>query len=541
MEKLALEISQETWMRQRAGETEAWLVPSFNGTTRVKKPPMLVWMHMLAWSALDPATSTPDQCMLRARLVSVTLTLLILASTFWIGLALGDRRLALLATLIAGSNLLLRHQGRLASYDVHLVAWSTLAIAAALWAMRPFGLARTVGGQVVGWSIACVAMAMAWLSKGPLALVIVGLPLLGVIAIVPGRRVAALVGLCCSIALSAALALPWYFYVRVHGTDVVGVLQHDYGLTFARQGQPFYYYLGLFGLAIPWTIWFVVGLVLPCARKGRDSGRRVLAYWLWFVTLFVFFSLSPAREQRYALPLIPAAALLTAQVWRDLSSRSERGESPRWALRMGTLHWGALLLGSLGFGAAIMLQCRTVAPEWLDHLEVPRLSRVVAAAVSVILIGVAVQGWRWHRHGKLMRAAYTTAAWTILVLTLHSYGSSEDANEQMNVEARRMGRLVGTAPIRYLVLSSKAADRPAVDFLFYLRRVVPPITAEELPDYASKSPPVYVLAADRDDYAEKLRESQFASIAEFKQGRVACRLWEHWPHSEAVSFIELNN
>src|SRR5206468_558268 len=150
-----------------------WLTPSFNGTTRVTKPPMLVWLNMLSWSDLDLATSTPDQLVLRARLVSVTLALLTLGSTFWIGLTLADYKLAVLAAMIAGSNILLRRQARFAAYDIHLTAWATLAVAAAFWAMRPCGLTAEKRQQVLGWGIAGLGLAMAWLSKGPLAIAIV--------------------------------------------------------------------------------------------------------------------------------------------------------------------------------------------------------------------------------------------------------------------------------------------------------------------------------------------------------------------------------
>jgi hypothetical protein len=319
---------------------------------------------------------------------------------------------------------------------------------------------------------------------------------------------------------------------------VVGVLQRDYGRIFVRPPQPFYYYLGLFGLALPWTVWLAAGLVLPFARKYRDNCRRVLIPWLWFVTLFALFSLSPGREQRYILPVVPALAVLTAHVWHDLSARTERGESPPWADKMGTLHWGALTLVTLGFGAAFVLPGPTVAREWLDHAAFLRLSWPAAVAVSITLIGLAVQGWRWHRQGQLMRAAAATAAWTILGLTLQSYGSGRAPSERLNAEADRVGRLVGNAPIRYIVLTGKAADRPGIEFLFYMRRVVLPITAEELADYASKSAQVYVFAVDGDDYAEMLCESQFSPIAEFNDGHVACRLWEHSARSEAVSLAD---
>lgn len=75
MAKIALASSQEALARN-SGHTDvltesrkpvtettlphdawAWLVPSWNGRARVNKPPLLVWINLLAWSGLDPATA----------------------------------------------------------------------------------------------------------------------------------------------------------------------------------------------------------------------------------------------------------------------------------------------------------------------------------------------------------------------------------------------------------------------------------------------------------------------------------------------------
>src|SRR5688572_4939857 len=60
MEGIALLSSRETWKRQHAGESHAWLTPTVNGSPRLRKPPMLIWLNMLAWSDLDPATAPAE-------------------------------------------------------------------------------------------------------------------------------------------------------------------------------------------------------------------------------------------------------------------------------------------------------------------------------------------------------------------------------------------------------------------------------------------------------------------------------------------------
>ncbi|MEP0762465.1 MAG: hypothetical protein HRF48_06970, partial [Chloroflexota bacterium] len=139
MENIALLSAQETWLRQQGyydlpADPNAWVMPTRNGSPRVTKPPMLVWLNLLAWWDLDPYTASVDLVTYRARLVAVGMALILIASTFWAGLTLADRRLAVLAALAAGSMWFLQRQGRTASYDIHLAAWSSLAMAAGLWA-----------------------------------------------------------------------------------------------------------------------------------------------------------------------------------------------------------------------------------------------------------------------------------------------------------------------------------------------------------------------------------------------------------------------
>src|SRR4051794_31430667 len=75
MEMLSLLSSQETWLRQQGWvdiprDPNAWLMPTKMGEPRYVKPPMVVWLNMLAATGLRPETSTADAFMLRARYVA---------------------------------------------------------------------------------------------------------------------------------------------------------------------------------------------------------------------------------------------------------------------------------------------------------------------------------------------------------------------------------------------------------------------------------------------------------------------------------------
>ena len=81
MENMTLLPSQETWIRQQHGDLDAWLTPSMRGRPRIRKPPMVIWLHMLSWTGLDADTVDPAVLTTRARLVAWSLGLMGVLST----------------------------------------------------------------------------------------------------------------------------------------------------------------------------------------------------------------------------------------------------------------------------------------------------------------------------------------------------------------------------------------------------------------------------------------------------------------------------
>ena len=293
MENIAVLSAQETWLRQHGwqdipADPDAWLMPTRNGNPRIVKPPLVIWLDMLAWSDLTPADSTAQQLIGRARVVSVGMGLLTVVGVYWIGLVLGDRKLAVMSALAAGTCVFLQRQSRIASYDIHMTGWATLAVASAIWAMRPFGPTPAMGRYLAGWALAGAALAGAYMSKGPLALLVGAAPVLCTIVVVKDnwrRHVTGLVGM---LLVAALLTLPWYLYLWVEVRNTAAALLHEYKAE-RKEFQPPYYYFGLFGLVLPWSIWLLAGLTQPFMRASGEHRRKLMVAWVWFVFIFVVF------------------------------------------------------------------------------------------------------------------------------------------------------------------------------------------------------------------------------------------------------------
>jgi 4-amino-4-deoxy-L-arabinose transferase-like glycosyltransferase len=269
----------------------------------------------------------------------------------------GARVAALCLGLLAGSLLFIVAAGAVMT-DGALVLATT-------WAMCSFWLA--LHGQTAaqrrrhGW-LFFVALGLGLLAKGPLALVLLGLPLLP--WLLWERRLAEawrglpwLLGLL----LAAAIALPWYRLAEQRTPGflnyfIVGEHWHRFvtpGWGGDLYGKAHRYAPGTIwgfalGAMLPWTLllpafaWFARRPAAAAGDAGADARALRRYLLLWALTPLLFFSAARNIIWPYALPALPAAALW-AGAW--MADRGERAEV--WvAAGLGL----SLLLG-LGGGA----------------------------------------------------------------------------------------------------------------------------------------------------------------------------------------------
>ena len=550
MERLSVTSAQETWLRQHAGEKEAWLIPSLNERPRMRKPPLVVWLNMLAWSDLDPQTVSAEKMIGRARLVSVGMSIILLSSLFWIGHTLSGIRLAAMATLAAGTCWFFQREGRMASYDIHTVAWSVLAVAGGLWGIRKSPelsanvlslqgsrnvlkpIAETYGHGsdvqvdhlswlrlLAGMLIVIIGLAASWLSKNPLAFLFVVPALFAGWFFGPNRRWQDMVAIVVALVVAALITQPWYWYLDTHVPNAAEIRALEYrNLRHEYQGP--WYYLGFLGLIAPWTLWLVAGILQPFIRATGAERKRQLISWSWFAIMLVVLAAYPAKQQRYVLCLIAPAALLIAHVFRDHQHMADVGEFDNGVRPLRNAHWIMLLIASLLFGPFLYCQQDLLELGWIDDAPFGAFSLIASLVIGIILVALAIFGWKRHRQWQPMQAGVITAVWmsVINLVIWIGYGNAPDRLDRATAMAEQVAAEVPRGSPFYHVSfgreSTSTIDDELEDempqrgityegFRFLLVQRIQPITIDELPTVIKQHDETFYLLTQRSDRIEQ--------------------------------------
>ena len=198
-----------------------------------------------------------------------------------------------------------------------------------------------------------IALGWGLLLKGPLVLMLAGLVIAGMAA-TRGRRwyeVLRDLRLVRGALIVLVIALPWYIYECIHSHGAFfeefivrqNLNRFTGDPTVYRKKSPVWHYIPkLLAGALPWSIAAVAGLIFNFKRivKFRlSTGSRFLL--IWFLTGFVFFSLSAVKRIDYLLPLFPPLAIMTARVmeeWcRNLPATPRKWWLTIWAVVTGIL------------------------------------------------------------------------------------------------------------------------------------------------------------------------------------------------------------
>jgi 4-amino-4-deoxy-L-arabinose transferase-like glycosyltransferase len=301
-----------------SGHFSGWWSPHYNGALWFDKPPMTYWL-IGASMKLFGATA------LAARFPSALCALLLVAVTvyftrklwprspsagFWAGLALATS----LQTVVLA---------RAAVTDMILAVLLTASVAA-LWNWL-------VDERKFGWLVgAGVLTGLATLTKGPVAIVLVGGTVLFYLLLTRQASRMLSPALWLSLAIAVIIALPWYMsMIHLHGSLFVQGFLEANNLTrylsaeHPQTSSPFWFLPVLLGFIFPWTVPLVMSLWAGW-RSVRAGDRGALLALIWIVWVFVFFSASQTKLLTYIYPLYPMAAALIG-LWIDSNpSRKQR-------------------------------------------------------------------------------------------------------------------------------------------------------------------------------------------------------------------------
>ncbi|MBM4273182.1 MAG: hypothetical protein FJ134_01790 [Deltaproteobacteria bacterium] len=313
------EIAREMWV------LKDWLIPHLNFLPYLEKPPLVYWLTALSFGVLGETEFA-------ARLPAAVSALGGLYVTYIWGRVFWGPRAGFVSALVLATSGGYVVLGRILTLDMVLTLFLSLGLGLGY-------LALSRGRQEL-WIWAYVALGLAVLTKGPVALVLAAL-IWGAWTLILGRsHWRRLIQPRCWLLLTLII-LPWFLWVAGRYPEFFRYFlwDHHFGrfLTPAFHGKPVYYFLPILAaLALPWT-W-----LLPWSLAGawgRTDPDRLFCL-LWAGVVLIFFSLSRGKLAPYILPALPPLALLAGQKLAALGPRWEEGENR--GLRISLKVWAAV-------------------------------------------------------------------------------------------------------------------------------------------------------------------------------------------------------
>lgn len=352
-----------------------WLVPTLHGEPYLDKPPLLYWAVMASYTTFGVRDSS-------ARLVPAAAGICLVVIAYWWGRRLFGPATALCGAAVLGLTPEFVYRGRMLTFDVVLAAWVTAALAC--------GHVACLGGRrrAGWWAASAVACGLGLLTKGPVALVLVAVPLAAATWL--DRRLArpTLWAWAGYLAVAGMVAAPWYVAVMVRQPEFAGTFFWKHNVV--RFVQPFdharpawYYLPGLLLGLLPWTL-LLPGLARfvthrdEAPRRPGELGFLLIAS-LW---MLLFFSAAGCKRPTYLLPALPPLALaLGWYVHRGLAA---------WERATALAAAGAAVCLLAGAGLPLLgLATAVVRPEVAVGLAGGSAAVAVALAARRRLVGWA--------------------------------------------------------------------------------------------------------------------------------------------------------
>lgn len=321
-----------------------WVLMHYNGVNYGNKPPLFFWLIALSSYLWQGFTSFSVR--LPAALFG-TLTVLL---TFFLGWKIYTSRTGFLSGLILATSIEFAYISTRADTDTTLTFFTTASLfyffrwyqhTHPRFFVLPSGSESTrseekeeVKGnwfkrrKIENFSIYgfYIGMALATLTKGPVGFI---LPLLvGLIYLIVQKDWRGIKGmkLLPGMLLMAVIVLSWYVPALWKGgkdffNQTLLVHTIDRYATGWSKVRPFYYYLSNFPVDfMPWVFFLPAALVYGFSKEAFAKRKEFLFLLVWFIVIFLFFSVSKGKRPLYLLPLYPATSLMIGKVWDDFIS-----------------------------------------------------------------------------------------------------------------------------------------------------------------------------------------------------------------------------
>jgi 4-amino-4-deoxy-L-arabinose transferase-like glycosyltransferase len=352
------------------------VTPLYHGKGFFDKPILIYWLIVGTFKTFGVGHLTARIHSIIAAVATVTITGITTTLLY------RSRQAGLLAAMMLASSFMFFSFAYLCMSDMLLVLLDTISVTLLYVGIqnerRRLGL----------WCLAAASMGLAFLTKGPVGLVLPGGMLIAYLGITKNLAILKPRYLFPMGIIAAAIASPWFIAAyQANGSGALiwffvreNLIRYA-GATYDTHKPIWFMVTSLMSGFLPWS------LLLPAALwqfvKHRKAGelseqsRGELYLWLWIAVLTGFFSFSRGKCDYYVLPIYPAAAAITgAYVARSLESTGKYAR----AFVIGT----AVLLLAAGAGAVYLLPKITADASWQSWAVLPAV--LICGAVATGLL-----------------------------------------------------------------------------------------------------------------------------------------------------------
>ncbi|MGZ8426336.1 MAG: ArnT family glycosyltransferase [Candidatus Binatia bacterium] len=373
---LRLLFAPPIWNRGEAREglvvqgivhNQQWILPLRNGELP-SKPPLFHWIAASASLLVGESDFS-------TRLPSAIGAAVMVVVTFLLGRAIAGKLTGWLAVGALLGTYDFWHSAGQARVDMIFSAAVTAAIAGFYFWYRD----GKRGGRA-GFYLATVC---AVLAKGPLGIALVGLAIVGFLAV--EKRLPIFFSLWSSPLVGAALIVigGWYGFAYAVGGEKFFALQvaHENvdrfvgGEAFPRHNMYLDMAKGFATRTLPWNLVLLWSAIRRLRGARENSSGRILH--AWWLAMFSLFALAAHTRPVYVLPLVPAIALLAA---RALSAAFSQGAAPDTTDRV-----------------------KAFSPTAPTEIRSWNMATWIVAGVvlcDLIVMGVSYGGWRDDKPGN---------------------------------------------------------------------------------------------------------------------------------------------
>ena len=291
---------------------EEWVVPLLHGKPYLDKPPLSYWAVMFAYQI----AGIKDES---ARLIPLACGLgCVLALAYW-GWACNSAWQGLIGGLVLCLCNRFVYMGRMVAPDSLLTLWVTWGLCCGYLACQG---SRFRPGY---WLLSGVFAGLGLLTKGPVSLVIIYLPLCTWCLLEPRIKKPTITAWFVALTTAVSIFMPWFVLIMQEQPDFLA--HFFWGQNLQRfvapidHEQPFWFYLPqLFVGTLPWGL-VIPALIINGMRPASKQKTGVLGGFTMLAATIslIFFSIGISKRPIYLLPVLPPLALgLGCWIWSSI-------------------------------------------------------------------------------------------------------------------------------------------------------------------------------------------------------------------------------